>query len=178
VWQIKETVIKLKQVDTTEFEGDAIVNAANTDLKLGSGVAGAIRVKGGPTIQEECDKIGPIGLGEAAITSAGNLKVKFVIHAATMHLGGKASVESLHKAVYNALKKGKNHDVHTIAFPALGSGVGGINKKTCAQVMLEAFFDFLMTEEHSYKLIVVFLYSVDDYQIFHKYFKNNFSSSK
>ena len=174
LWKIGQTTIELKSGDITDFEGDAIVNAANTDLKLGSGVAGAIRVKGGPTIQEECDKIGPIGLGEAAITSAGNLKVKFVIHAATMHLGGKATIDSLHKAVYNALKKGNKYDIHSIAFPALGSGVGGIDKQTCAKVMLSAFYDFLLTEQHNYALIVVFLYSQTDYRVFFDYFQSNF----
>jgi len=83
-WRAK---IALRQGDLTDADVDAIVNAANNDLMLGGGVAGAIRVKGGPAIQKECDKIGPIALGEAAITGAGRLRARHVIHAASMRLG-------------------------------------------------------------------------------------------
>lgn len=170
MWQVDKTVIKLEKGDITTFEGDAIVNAANTDLKLGSGVAGAIRVKGGPTIQEECDTIGPIGLGEAAITRAGNLKAKYVIHAASMHLGGKTTEDALRKVIWNVLIKARNHDLHTIAFPAIGTGVGGINKELCAKIMVDKFIDFIHTEHNEFKELVVFLFSDEDYKIFEKVF--------
>src|SRR5215467_1011878 len=79
--------IEIRQGDLTEAATDAIVNAANNDLQLGGGVAGAIRRKGGPAIQQECDRIGSIPLGEAAITTGGNLPTPYVIHAASMRLG-------------------------------------------------------------------------------------------
>lgn len=83
-WKAK---VVLRQGDITDADVGAVVNAANTHLQLGAGVAGAIRRKGGPTIQQECDATGPISLGEAAITSGGQLKARYVIHAASMHLG-------------------------------------------------------------------------------------------
>src|SRR5580658_2749219 len=95
--------ITMRQGDLTDAEVDAIVNAANNDLMLGAGVAGAIRRKGGPAIQQECDRIGPIALGEAVVTTGGNLKAKFVIHAASMHLGGRTSEENLRASTRNSL---------------------------------------------------------------------------
>src|SRR5438309_10037890 len=83
-WKSK---VKVRHGDITDSDASAIVNAANNDLQLGAGVAGAIRRKGGPQIQAECDKIGRIELGEAAITTGGTLKAKYVIHAASMRLG-------------------------------------------------------------------------------------------
>src|SRR5215472_7030600 len=94
-WRSKVT---LRQGDLTEARVDAIVNAANNDLLLGGGVAGAIRFKGGPSIQAECNRIGPIRIGEVAITSAGNLPARHVIHAASMRLGGSTSEQSLRDA--------------------------------------------------------------------------------
>src|SRR6266851_2782187 len=87
--------ILIQQGDLTEMDTDAIVNAANNDLILGGGVAGAIRRKGGEQIQRECDAIGSIPVGYAAITKGGKLKARFVIHAASMQLGGKTSAGSL-----------------------------------------------------------------------------------
>lgn len=124
--------------DITDIDADAIVNAANTDLILGSGVAGAIRRKGGPGIQAECDGKSPVSLGEAAITGGGDLKAKYVIHAAAMHLGGGVSAESLLDATLNSLKRACEAGVTTIAFPAIGTGVGGFPVRECAEIMLDA----------------------------------------
>ena len=127
--------------DITDVDADAIVNAANTDLILGSGVAGAIRRKGGPAIQEECDGKSPVPLGEAAITCGGSLKARHVIHAAAMHLGGGVSAESLRNAALNSLKRAGEAGIKTIAFPAIGTGVGGFPVKECADIMLDAVID-------------------------------------
>src|ERR1700690_3536149 len=96
--------IVIQPGDLTEMETDAIVNAANNDLLLGGGVAGAIRRKGGETIQRECNEIGSIPVGGAAITGAGNLKARFVIHAASMQLGGSTSAKDLRSSTAIALK--------------------------------------------------------------------------
>src|SRR3979411_49309 len=92
------TKVVFQEGDLTEAQVDTIVNAANNELILGSGVAGAIRLKGGPSIQAECNRIGPIHIGEAAITGAGKLAAKHVIHAASMQLGGRATDRSLREA--------------------------------------------------------------------------------
>jgi len=133
-WRAK---IRLRQGDLTNADVDAIVNAANNDLILGGGVAGAIRVKGGPEIQRKCDRIGPIALGEAAITGAGRLRARHVIHAASMRLGESTSETNLRAATRNSLKRADENSLKTIAFPAIGTGIAGFPIERCAQVMLE-----------------------------------------
>jgi O-acetyl-ADP-ribose deacetylase (regulator of RNase III) len=133
-WRSK---VKLTIGDLTEARTDAIVNAANNDLLLGGGVAGAIRIKGGPTIQRECDQLGPIALGEAAITGAGRLPAKFVIHAASMRLGGRTTESNLRAATRNSLKRANEKGLKSIAFPALGTGIAGFPIDRCARVMLD-----------------------------------------
>ena len=129
--------IRLSQGDLTEVDADAIVNAANNELILGGGVAGAIRVKGGPAIQEECKRIGAIALGEAAITGAGRLRSRHVIHAASMRLGESTSETNLRAATRNALQRADENSLKSIAFPAIGTGIAGFPIERCAQVMLE-----------------------------------------
>lgn len=129
--------IVISQGDITEAEVEAIVNAANTDLMLGAGVAGAIRRKGGPEIAMQCAEHGPVKLGEAARTGAGALKARYVIHAASMHLGGVTSAASLRNAVRNSLARAEEKKLKTLAFPAIGTGVAGFPMKQCAEIMLE-----------------------------------------
>jgi len=129
--------IVLCEGDITEQDADAIVNAANSDLLLGAGVAGAIREKGGPSIQAECDAIGPIAVGEAAITGAGNLPARFVIHAAGMPLGGGASEDSIRSCVARSLDLASDNGCRTIAIPAIGAGIGGFPTQRCAEILLE-----------------------------------------
>lgn len=133
-WRAK---ISLRQGDLTDADADAIVNAANNQLMLGGGVAGAIRIKGGPAIQNECDRIGPIAQGEAAITGAGRLRARHVIHAASMRLGESTSEANLRAATRNSLTRADENALKTIAFPALGTGIAGFPIERCAQVMLE-----------------------------------------
>lgn len=132
-----EDKIILEQGDLTEAEVDAIVNAANNELLLGGGVAGAIRNKGGAAIQDECDKLSPIGIGEAAMTSGGRLKARHVIHAASMSLGGRTTGEALRMATRHALQLAAEHGVKTIALPAIGTGIAGFPMKECAEIMLD-----------------------------------------
>ncbi|MGC1676362.1 MAG: macro domain-containing protein [Candidatus Binataceae bacterium] len=130
-------MVKLCQGDLTESGTDAIVNAANNDLILGGGVAGAIRSKGGPAIQDECDSLGPIAIGEAAITGAGRLPARFVIHAASMRLGGTTTEAHLRSATRNSLKRANEKGLKSIAFPAIGTGIAGFPVDRCARVMLD-----------------------------------------
>src|SRR5246127_5633977 len=104
--------IILRKGDLTEAAVDAIVNAANNDLILGGGVAGAIRTKGGPSIQRECDSIGPIAVGEAAITGGGDLPAKHVIHAASMRLGERTTPEALRSSLRNSLRLANENSLH------------------------------------------------------------------
>ena len=129
--------VVLEQGDLTEAAVDAIVNAANNDLELGGGVAGAIRRKGGPAIQEECNRIGSIPIGEAALTTGGKLKARYVIHAASMQLGGRTTAESLRASTRNSLSRAAEKNLKTIAFPAVGTGIAGFPMRECAEIMLE-----------------------------------------
>jgi len=129
--------ITLLEGDITAQAVDAIVNAANNELVLGSGVAGAIRSRGGPGIQAECDRIGPIAVGEAALTGAGQLPARFVIHAAGMPLGGQASEASVRSAMCAALTHAREQGCRSVAVPAIGAGVGGVPLQRCAEILLE-----------------------------------------
>lgn len=132
----RQKAVVFSQGDITEMDVDAIVNAANNDLQLGAGVAGAIRRKGGPSIQAECDKIGSVPIGSAAITGGGNLKARHVIHAASMSLGGRTTAESLHNSTAWSLRLARDAGLATIAFPAVGTGIAGFPLRECAQIML------------------------------------------
>jgi O-acetyl-ADP-ribose deacetylase len=129
--------IVIRQGDLTEMDVDAIVNAANNDLILGAGVAGAIRRKGGDAIQRECNEIGTIPVGYAAITGGGNLKAKYVIHAASMQLGGRTSAEALRRSTAHSLRIAAERGLKTIAFPAVGTGIAGFPMEECAEIMLD-----------------------------------------
>ena len=129
--------IVLREGDITEQEVDAIVNAANSDLILGAGVAGAIRQKGGPTIQQECDRIGPIAVGDAAVTGAGELPARFVIHAAGMPPGGVATEESVRSSMRRSLELAREKQCRTVAVPAIGAGIAGFPLQRCAEILLE-----------------------------------------
>ena len=137
------SAVTLRKGDLTEAAVDAIVNAANNDLMLGGGVAGAIRAKGGPSIQAECEKLGPIPIGEAAITGAGKLRARYVIHAASMRLGGHTSETALRDSTRNSLKRAAEHGLKSISLPAIGTGIAGFPIEQCAVVMLAEIRDHL-----------------------------------
>jgi len=129
--------IALVEGDITEAEVDAIVNAANSALILGAGVAGAIAEKGGPSIQAECDAIGPIEVGDAALTGAGELPARYVIHAAGMPPGGAATEESVRSCVRRSLELASEKACRSIAIPAVGAGIGGLSSQRCAEILIE-----------------------------------------
>lgn len=132
------TRVQIERGDLTAFAADAIVNAANNDLVLGGGLAGAIRRRGGPSIQAECDAHGPVRVGEAAITGSGDLPAKYVIHQASMGLGWRTTAESLRQSTRAALRIAEQTgDIRTLAFPAVGTGIAGFDLARCAEIMLE-----------------------------------------
>jgi len=138
--------IVIQQGDLTEMDTDAIVNAANNDLILGGGVAGAIRRKGGDAIQRECSEIGSIPVGYAAITTGGKLKARFVIHAASMRLGGGTTPEALRNSTAHCLKIANERGLKSIAFPAVGTGIAGFSLEECAKIMLREIAEHLRDE--------------------------------
>jgi O-acetyl-ADP-ribose deacetylase (regulator of RNase III) len=147
--------IVIQQGDLTDMDTDAIVNAANNDLQLGGGVAGAIRRKGGEEIQHECDEIGSIPVGYAAITGGGKLKARYVIHAASMQLGGKTTAAALGNSVAHSLRIASERGLKTIAFPAVGTGIAGFPMDECASIMLNEVVRHLKTETSLEKIYFV-----------------------
>jgi O-acetyl-ADP-ribose deacetylase len=135
--------IVLQQGDLTEMDVDAIVNAANNDLQLGAGLAGVIRRRGGESIQRECNDIGTVPVGGAALTSGGKLPARHVIHAASMQLGGHTTTRALRNATAHSLRIAAERGFHTIAFPAIGTGIGGFPLSECADVMLHEVVEHL-----------------------------------
>lgn len=129
--------ITLHEGDITEQPVDAIVNAANSQLILGSGVAGAIRERGGPSIQAECEAHGPVEVGAAAITGAGDLAAKWVVHAASMRPGGSSSEESVRASLRASVEAAVQAGAKTLAVPAIGAGVGGLGLQRCAEISIE-----------------------------------------
>lgn len=136
-WRTGSLAVDILQGDLTEQEVDAIVNAANSDLILGGGVAGAIARRGGPAIQAECRRLGPIEVGGAAITPGGQLKARYVVHAASMRLGSRTSAESLRASTRRSLELAKERGLRSIAFPAVGTGIARFPLDDCARIMLE-----------------------------------------
>jgi O-acetyl-ADP-ribose deacetylase (regulator of RNase III) len=162
--------IQFLKGDITEMAVDAIVNAANTDLMLGAGVAGAIRRKGGPHIQEECDRLGPVALGGAAVTTGGNLRALYVIHAASMRLGGHTTAESLKLATHNTLERAEEKALKSIALPAIGTGIAGFALEECARIMITETLDHLKTRTSLEKIYFV-LYDDAALQVFEDTYK-------
>ena len=130
--------LRVQQADVTRLEVDAIANAANTELRHGGGVAGAISRAGGPAIQRESDAKAPIGLGEAVETSGGDLPARWVIHAATMELGGPTSAEIIARATESTLRRTEELGARSLALVAFGTGVGGFPLDEAARLMVEA----------------------------------------
>jgi O-acetyl-ADP-ribose deacetylase (regulator of RNase III) len=130
--------IEVLDADVTELEVDAIANAANTRLIHGGGVAGAISRAGGPAIQAESDELAPIALGEAVATGAGDLPCRWVVHAATMHLGGPTSAEIIRDATANALRVADEIGAGSFALVAFGTGVGGFPLAHAARIEVAA----------------------------------------
>jgi len=143
VMTMDQTQLELLEGDITELEVDAIVNAANEHLQLGAGVAGAIRAKGGPSIQEECNRIGGTPVGTAVMTAAGHLKAKWVIHAVGPRMGDGDEDKKLAAAVRAALALADRRGIRSIALPAISTGVFGFPMDRAARVMLTEVQRFL-----------------------------------
>ena len=130
--------IEVAQADVTKLDVDAITNAANTRLKHGGGVAAAISRAGGPAIQRESDEKAPIALGDAVETTAGDMPARYVIHAATMELGGPTSAQIITQATRSTLAKADELGCRSLALVAFGTGVGGFPLDEAARLMVDA----------------------------------------
>ncbi|OGC96080.1 MAG: hypothetical protein A2W25_08585 [candidate division Zixibacteria bacterium RBG_16_53_22] len=153
--------------DITESSAEAIVNAANNQLWMGSGVAGAIKRKGGEQIEREAVAKGPIPVGEAIVTGPGKLPQKYVIHATAMGQDLLTDKGKIRAATLNALRRAEELGIESIAFPALGTGVGGFPVNQAAQIMMGVARDFLR-DSKSVTRIEFVLFDSDSFEIFNK----------
>ena len=170
-----KTKIYIVQGDITKMEVDVIVNAANNTLLGGGGVDGAIHRAGGPTILEQCKKIGGCPTGEARITTAGNMPSKYIIHAVgPIYKDGRSNEESLlYNAYYNSLKLAKEYELKTVAFPAISTGAYGYPKNEAADVATKAVMDFIDKENFIEEVHFV-LFSQDNFDIYKEILDNKF----
>ncbi|MBX3064100.1 MAG: macro domain-containing protein [Anaerolineae bacterium] len=163
---VNDVSIELQQGDITDLAVAAIVNAANSALVLGSGVAGAIAHKGGPTIQAECDKIGGCPVGSAAITGGGNLPAAYVIHAVGPRMGEGDEERKLAGATRSSLDLAARHNLSEIAFPAISTGVFGYPLTDCARIILTTAINFATGSSTSVRRIIFCLWDNAAYRIF------------
>jgi O-acetyl-ADP-ribose deacetylase (regulator of RNase III) len=162
---VQGRTLELIEGDITEMDTDAIVNAANDRLILGGGVAGAIRRKGGPEIQVECDRIGGTFVGGAVITTGGRLKTQHVIHAVGPQMGEGDEDQKLRNATVNALKLADEHGFKSLAFPAISTGIFGFPVDRCARIMLGATIEYLRGNT-GLNHVVFCLFGPDTYRVF------------
>jgi len=176
--RIETTILELVKGDITELSVDSIVNAANNALQLGGGVAGSIRRKGGPVIQNACDKIvfekGKVPAGEAVITTGGNLKAKFVIHAVGPVYGEGEEDTKLRNAVTNSLKLADRHNLRSVAFPAISTGHFGMPKEECAKIMIPTSISYIKNGTQL-STIILCLYDQESYDIFKEILRKTIS---
>lgn len=157
--------IEVQRADITRLEVDAIVNAANNRLWMGGGVAGAIKRAGGQEIEAAAVKKGPIPIGEAAVTGAGKLKAKYVIHAAVMGQDLRTDAAKIRQATRSSLLRAEELGVESIAFPALGTGVGGFPMDECARIMIGEVRQYAAGKT-SLQAVIFALFDEPAYKIF------------
>ena len=160
-----KSILELRQGDITDVDCDAIVNAANADLIMGGGVAGAIRRKGGEVIQDECSRIGRIRVGEAVMTSGGRLRARHVIHAVGPRWGEGDEDRKLASATLSSLKLADRHGLKSLAFPAISSGIFGFPVDRCARIMLSETVAFLRRRS-GIERVIFYLFDSSTFNIF------------
>jgi O-acetyl-ADP-ribose deacetylase (regulator of RNase III) len=166
--------IIIVQGDITDRKVDVIVNAANSFLKHGSGVAGSIVRKGGKIIQMESDKIGFVPVGKSVITTSGNLPCSAIIHTVGPRMGEGDEDNKLSQSIYNTLQLATKKEFKTISIPAISSGIFGFPKLRCAEILLKETGKFLLNNKTSLHTVE---FCILDNETF-GYFKNTFSKLK
>ena len=168
--KVNESLISLMKGDIVGLDVDAIVYYARTDLVLGSGFGGAIAAKGGPKVQEELKKMGPVKTTEVAVTSGGNLKARYIIHAVGPRFQEENLEDQLRDTMLNVLRKAEENKIRSLAFPAMGAGFYGIPLDLCAKIMLGTMKDYLKGET-SLKEVIVCLRDSREYEPFQRKMK-------
>ena len=165
--RVGQADVYLERGDITEYEVDAIVNAANVQLSMATGVASAMKRKGGSIVEEDAMRQGPVEGGDAVVTTAGNLPASYVIHAAIMGADLRSNADLVRKATTSALRRAEELRLTSVAFPAFGTGAGRVDPKDCATAMVGALRAyFTEVADSGLRRIHVVLYQEDTYQAF------------
>ncbi len=164
-WTFEGRTIRITEGNIALLDVEAVVNAANKYLKLGGGVAGAIKAYGGPSIQQECDALAPIEVGDAVLTKGGNLKARYVIHAVGPRMGEGDEESKLARATLRSLEIAKEQRIRSLAFPAISTGIFGFPLERCSEIMLRTAIDFLKRNDYPQE-IVFCLYGQEAYSLF------------
>lgn len=167
--------VEVVRGDITDQSVDAIVNAANNHFWMGAGVAGAIKRRGGEVIEHEAVAQGPAEVGAAVITTGGDLPAGRVIHAAGMGQDLKTDVDKVAAATRSSLELAAANGVTSIAFPAIGTGVGGLPLEACARAMVDAAVDFLVAGSHGIRRLLFVLFDEEGHEAFQTQLRSKFS---
>jgi O-acetyl-ADP-ribose deacetylase (regulator of RNase III) len=164
--KVGQATVAIERGDITDRDVDAVVNAANSALTMSTGVAAAIKRKGGVLIEEEAMRQGPIEVGEAVLTPGGNLPATHVIHAAVMGPNLRTDPDTVARTTRAVLGLADKHRLTSIAFPALGTGVGHVPPAAAAEAMLAAVLGHLKSSKTTLKRVVFVLYQDEAFRAF------------
>jgi O-acetyl-ADP-ribose deacetylase (regulator of RNase III) len=164
--KIGQATIAIEKGDISLNDADAVVNAANTTLAMGTGVAGALKKRGGVVIEEEAMRLGPVEVGEAVLTTAGNLRATHIIHAAVMGTDLKTDPETIGKTTQAVLALAVKHKLTSLALPALGTGVGHVPPPLAAEAIMDAVVAHLKAGGSTLKRVVFVLYQDETHRAF------------
>lgn len=170
----KVVEINVFKGDITERETDAIINTSNDRLILGSGLGGAIRAKGGETIVAACAQFGPLSLGKAVLTTAGNLKTGYIIHAVLSSFDGAIEAENISKSLYASLSLANKHQFTSIAIPDMSVGIIPFSPNTAAERVFQTLRQFLTTENRTLQLIEVVVWDIETLHIYQDAYRQIF----
>jgi len=163
---MKKTDVELIKGDITERKIDGIINTSNNMLILGSGLGGAIKSKGGPSIAAECAKLGTVTIGDAVVTAAGNLKAEYIIHAALTEFDGPILEENIIKSLQRSLALANKHKMKSLAVPDMSEGIVRFPPAKCARAMFEVLKNYLETKNRSLQRVEIVVWDIETYRIY------------
>lgn len=166
--------LRLFQGDISEVTADVIVNAANDHLWMGSGVAGAIKRRGGSVIEDEAVAKGPVGIGSAVETTAGELDAEYVVHGAVMGQDLRTDPSIIERTTLSCLELSERLGARSVAFPAFGCGVGGIPFRKCAEAMEKAVRYHCISHPDSEMELMIVLFGGEAYSVFLDHFGDKY----
>ncbi len=165
---MKKTDVELIKGDITETENDGIINTSNNMLILGSGLSGAIKSKGGPSIAAECAKLGTVNVGDAVVTGAGNLKAEYIIHAALTEFDGPILEENIIKSLGRSLALANKYKMKSLAIPDMSEGIVRFPPAKCARIIFDVLKKFLETKNRSLERVEIVVWDIETYRIYKK----------